>query len=147
MRIEAYLVESPLFAVQRAARRLEALSARALAADRLSFLEGMILATLFFEAPKPVKPSLLAETFATSRGNISHCLSGLEAKGLIQRKIDPADARVFLLALKPEGKKAALRVISAFDKLQKKFEREIGKSELAAALTTLRELEETFPNG
>ena len=144
MRIEAYLAESPLFAVHRAARRFEALTATALAADRLSFLEAMTLAALFFEAPRPVRPSLLAETFATSRANISHCLSGLEARGLVQRKIDPADARVFLLALKPEGKKAALRAIAAFDKLQKRFEKEIGKAELAAALKTLRALEAAF---
>ncbi len=106
MRINAFLAESPMFAVSRAARRFEALAARMLAADDLSFLEGLTLAALFFEAPQPVKPSQLAETFGTTRGNVSHCLSSLEAKGLLQRKIDPEDARVFLLALKPHGKRA-----------------------------------------
>jgi DNA-binding MarR family transcriptional regulator len=141
MRIDAFLRESPMFAVSRAARRFEALGAKALADDELSFVEGLMLAALFFEAPKPVKPSQLAEAFQTTRGNISHTVSSLEAKGHLQRTIDPEDARVFLLALKPQGKKTALRVIAAFDKLQKEFEEEIGKSALAEMLKSLRKLE------
>ncbi len=141
MRIDAFLHESPMFAVTRAARRFETLAARTLAVDGLSFLEGLTLAALFFEAPRPVKPSQLAETFGTTRGNVSHCISSLEAKGLLQRKIDPEDARVFLLALKPQGKRAALRVIAAFDKLQKEFEGEIGKTALGEMLKSIRKLE------
>jgi DNA-binding MarR family transcriptional regulator len=141
MRISAFLNESPMFAVSRAARRFEALAGRALAEDDLSFLEGLTLAALFFEAPKMVKPSHLAETFGTTRGNVSHCLSSLEGKGLLQRKIDPEDARAFLLALKPQGKRAAVRVIAALDKLQKGFEGEIGKTALGEMLRAIRKLE------
>lgn len=130
-----------MFAVSRAARRFEALAARALKDDELGFLEGLVLAALFFEAPNLVKPSQLAETFGTTRGNISHCISSLEAKGLLQRKIDPNDARAYQLTLKTQGKKCALRVIAAFDKLQKEFESEIGKSALAEMLKSLRKLE------
>ncbi len=141
MRIDAFLNESPMFAVSRAARRFEALAGRVLAADELSFLEGLTLAALFFEAPRPVKPSQLAETFGTTRGNVSHCVSSLEAKGLLQRKIDSGDARVFLLALKPQGKRAALRVIGALDRLQKEFEGEVGKAALGEMLRAVRKLE------
>jgi DNA-binding MarR family transcriptional regulator len=101
----------------------------------------MVLAALSFEAPRPVMPSQLAETFATTRGNISHCVSSLEAMGLLQRKINPDDARAYQLTLKPQGKKCAVRVIGVFDKLQQRFEREIGKSALADALKALRKLE------
>jgi DNA-binding MarR family transcriptional regulator len=141
MRIDAFLNESPMFAVNRAARRFEALAGRALAEDDLSFLEGLTLAALFFEAPRMVKPSQLAETFGTTRGNVSHCLSSLEGKGLLQRRIDPEDARVILLALKPQGKRAALRVIGALDRLQKNFESEIGKAALGEMLRAMRKLE------
>jgi DNA-binding MarR family transcriptional regulator len=141
MRIHAFLHESPMFAVSRAARRFEALAARALADDDLSFLEGLTLAALFFEAPKVVKPSQLAETFGTTRGTVSHCISSLEAKGLLQRKIDPEDARAYQLSLKPQGKKCALRVIAAFDKLQKDFESEIGKMALGEMLKSITKLE------
>src|ERR1700684_4123401 len=111
MRIDAFLRESPIFAVNRAARRFEALAARVLAADDLGFLEALVLAALFFEAPRQVKPSPLAED-----------ISSLEAKGLLQRKIDPADARAYLLTLKPQGKRCAIRVISALDRMQNEFE-------------------------
>ena len=141
MRIDAFLHESPMFAVSRAARRFESLAARTLAHDDLSFLEGLALAALFFEAPKMVKPSQLAETFGTTRGNVSHCISSLEAKGMLQRKIDPEDARAYQLTLKTQGKKCALRVIGAFDKLQKEFETEIGKTALAEMLKSIRKLE------
>ena len=141
MRIDAFLRESPMFAVNRAARRFEALAAEVLAPDELSFLEGLTLAAIFFEAPHPIKPSQLAETFGTTRGNVSHCVSSLEAKGLLQRKIDPADARAYLLTLRPQGKRCALRVIGAFDKLQKGFEEEIGKAALGEMLKAIRRLE------
>jgi DNA-binding MarR family transcriptional regulator len=146
MRIDAFLNESPMFAVNRAARRFESLAMRIFAADGLNFLEGLVLAALFFEAEKAVKPSQLAETFGTTRGNVSHCIASLEAKGLLLRKIDPEDARAFLLTLKPQGKKCAVRVIGAFDKLQKEFEQETGKPALAEMLVSLRKLEaRAFP--
>ena len=118
-----------MFAVTRAARRFEALAAEALAA-------------LFFEEKRAVRPSQLAEVFETTRGNISHCLSSLEAKGLVARRVDPEDARAFEIALKPAGKRAAVRVIAAFDQLQRSFEQTAGKRELAQMLTALRKLEE-----
>jgi DNA-binding MarR family transcriptional regulator len=133
-----------MFAVNRAARRFEALTTRVLAADSLGFLEGLVLAAMFFESPRLIKPSQLAETFGTTRGNVSHCVSSLEAKGLLQRKIDPEDARAYLLTLKPQGKRCALRVIGAFDKLQKEFEEEIGKTALSEMLKAIRKLEAMF---
>jgi DNA-binding MarR family transcriptional regulator len=133
MRIDAFL-------------RFESLAARALAADDLGFLEGLVLAALFFEAPRVVKPSQLADTFSTTRGNVSHCVTSLEAKGLLQRRIDPEDARAYLLTLKPHGKKCAMRVIGAFDKLQKEFENEIGKAALAEMLRALHKLDALSAN-
>jgi DNA-binding MarR family transcriptional regulator len=141
MRIDVFLQESPMFAVNRAARRFESLGTQVLAADSLNFLEGLVLAAMFFEAPRPVKPSQLAETFGTTRGNVSHCVSSLEAKGLLQRKIDPEDARAYQLTLKPQGKRCAVRVIGALDKLQREFEQKIGKTALGEMLKHLRSLE------
>lgn len=130
-----------MFAVTCAARRFNSLASQAFAADNLNFLDGLVLAAIFFEAPRQIKPSQLAETFATTRGNISHSISSLEAKGLLQRKIDAGDARAYLLTLKPSGKKAAFRVISAFDGMQRAFEEEVGKTALVDALKVIRRLE------
>lgn len=141
MRIEAFLRVSPMFTVKRAARRFDALAAQAFAADDLGFMEGLVLTAIFFEAPRPIKPSQLADTFEITRSNISHAVSSLEAKGLVQRKIDPSDARGYLLTLKPQGKKCALRMIAAFDKMQQRFEQKVGRTALANALDTIRALE------
>lgn len=141
MRIDAFLHESPMFAVRRAAGRFESLANQALAADDLNFLEGLVLASMFFEAPQPAMPSRLAETFGTTRGNVSHCIFSLEAKGLLQRRISPEDARAYQLTLKPQGRRCAVRVIGALDRLQKEFEREIGKTALKEMLQNLRKLE------
>jgi DNA-binding MarR family transcriptional regulator len=141
MRIEAFLRESPMFTVKRAAHHFDRVAAEAFFADRIGFMEGLLLAAIFFEAPRPIKPSHLAETFATTRGNVSHSISSLEAKGLVQRRIDPADARGTLLALKPAGKKSALRVIAAFDRMQQKFEQKVGKAALKSTLDAIRTLE------
>lgn len=134
-----------MFAVSRAARRFEALAARVLADCDLGFLEALVLAGLFFESPRQVKPSELAATFATTRGSVSHCVSSLEGKGLVQRNIDAEDARIYLLALKPQGKRVALRAIAALDKLQRGFEDEMGKVALGETIRGIRRLDSIFP--
>jgi DNA-binding MarR family transcriptional regulator len=141
MRIETFLRQSPLFCVTLAARRFDSLITRLL--NDLNFLEALVLATLFFESPALVKPSQLARTFGTTRGNVSHCISSLEAKGFVARKIDPQDARAFHLALKPLGKKRAMQVIGALDKLQRQYESEVGKDALQSALRVIRSLSQS----
>ena len=145
MRIESFLKESPMFCISLTARRFDALTVRLLEADDLNFLEALILATLFFEAPAAVRPSQLAETFGSTRGNVSHCISSLEAKGLVQRKIDPQDARAYHLTLKSQGKKTAVRVIGALDKVQREFENKVGKEALQSALHVIRSLAGSAP--
>lgn len=141
MRIDTFLEQSPIFAVNHAARRFESLTAQILASDGLSFLEGLVLAAVFFESPQHIKPSQLAAAFGTTRGNVSHCVSSLESKGLLQRSIDPEDARAYLLTLKPAGKRCAMRVIGAFDRMQKQCEQVSGKTALSEMLKTLHKLE------
>ena len=146
MRIETFLKQSPMFCVSLAARRFDALTTLLLEADDLNFVEALILATLFFESPTPVKPSQLAEAFGTTRGNVSHCVSSLEAKGFVQRRIDPQDARAYHLALKPSGKRTAIRVIGALDKIQRQFESAVGKEGLQSALRVIRSLTDSCPS-
>lgn len=143
MRIETFLKESPMFCISLTARRFDALTTYLLKADDLNFLEALILAALFFESPAAVKPSQLAETFATTRGNVSHCISSLEARGLVQRRIDPTDARAYHLALKSQGRKTAVRVIGALDKVQREFEDKVGKDALKSSLRVIRALAES----
>src|ERR1700685_1580553 len=111
IRIESFLQQSPVFQASRIARRTEASLNAILRDEELTFFESLVLAAIFFEKKGGIKPSALADTFQTTRGNVSHCISSLEAKGLVRRRIDPEDARAVQLVLRPQGKKRAVRVV------------------------------------
>jgi len=142
MRIEAFLRQSPIFQSSRIARRMEASLNAILRDEDLSFFEALMVAAIFFEKKGGIKPSDLAETFQTTRGNVSHCVSSLEAKGLVRRRIDADDARSFRLVLQPIGKKRAVRVVGIFDRMQTTFEKNVGVAKLAGMLEQMRAVEE-----
>lgn len=142
MRIEAFLRQSPVFQVSRVARRMEASLNDVLEDEGVTMFEALVLAAIFFEGRAAIKPSALAEAFQTTRGNVSHCVSSLEAKGLIERKIDPEDARAVQLSLRGQGKKRAVRVVGILDGMQRRFEGGIGTAKLTAMMEQMNSLEE-----
>src|SRR5271170_3701670 len=142
MRIEAFLRQSPIFQASRIARRMEASLNAILRDEELTFFEALMLAAIFFEKKGGIKPSYLAETFQTTRGNVSHCVSSLEAKGLVRRRIDPEDARSFRLVLQSAGKRRAVRAVGIFDRMQTQFEKNVGVAKLAGMLEQMRAVEE-----
>jgi len=141
MRIRGFLEESPLFAITKAGRVLEAALNRALRGEELTFLQALVLVAIFFEDPAVVSPSQLADSFSTTRGNMSHCLSSLEARGLVRRQVDREDARVFRISIRPEGKQRAMRLIRTFDGLQKRLEREVGARNVRQTLAHVARVE------
>lgn len=141
MRIEPFLRQSPVFQVSRAARRIEAALNAILREEELTFFESLVLAAIFFEK-KGVKPSALAETFQTTRGNVSHCVSSLEAKGLVRRRIDADDARALHIALLPAGRRRAVRVAGILDRMQRQFEETVGTAKLNAMVEQIGAVEE-----
>jgi DNA-binding MarR family transcriptional regulator len=134
MRIESFLKQSPVFQIGRSARSLDAMLTRILRAEEVTFFEALALAAIFFEKKRGVKPSELAKTFQTTRGNVSQCISSLEAKGLVRRRIDPDDARAFQLTLQPAGRKRAARVVGILHLMQGQFEQIAGISGIEAML-------------
>jgi DNA-binding MarR family transcriptional regulator len=142
MRIESFLRQSPIFQASRIARRMEASLNLVLLEEGLTFFESLVLAAIFFEKKGGVKPSNLAETFETTRGNVSHCISSLEAKGLVRRRIDAEDARALQLVLLPAGRKRAVRVAGILDRMQRDFEEKVGATKLEAMLEELHSVEE-----
>jgi DNA-binding MarR family transcriptional regulator len=142
MRIELFLQQSPIFQTSRIARRMDAALGAALASVGLSVFESMVLAAIFFERHGEIKPSELADAFETTRGNMSHCISSLEAKGLVVRRVHPDDARALQLLLKPQGRRMAVRVVGILDQMQRQIEDAIGVTKLAAALEELKRVEQ-----
>jgi DNA-binding MarR family transcriptional regulator len=142
MRIEAFLQQSPIFQASRIARRMDASLNLVLRDEEVTVFEALVLAAIFFEKRGEIKPSALAETFQTTRGNVSHCISSLEAKGLVQRRIDPEDARAVQLVLRGQGKKRAVRVVGILDRMQRRFEEGIGAVRLEGMLAQMNTVEE-----
>jgi DNA-binding MarR family transcriptional regulator len=142
MRIESFLKQSPIFQANRMARRMDAALAVVLKGEELSVFEAMVLVAIFFEKRGEIKPSELAVAFQTTRGNVSHCVSSLEAKGLVERRIDPEDARAFQLMLKPSGRRRAVRVVGILDRIQRQLEETVGVATLESMLKQLGKVEE-----
>ena len=142
MRIEAFLRQSPIVQASRMARRMEASLNLVLKGEDVTAFEALVLAALFFEKRGEIKPSGLAEAFETTRSNVSHCISSLEARGLVERKIDPDDARAVQLLLLPRGKKRAARVVGIMDQMQRQLEQGIGEEKLEALIQQMVEAEE-----
>jgi len=142
MRIEAFLRQSPIVQTSRIARRMEASLNLVLKDEQVTAFEALVLAAIFFEKRGEIKPSALAEAFETTRSNVSHCISSLEARGLVQRKIDPEDARAVQLVLRPQGKKKAVRLVGILDRMQRQFEAGIGTAKLEGMMRQMTEVEE-----
>lgn len=142
MRIETFLRQSPIVQASRMARRMEASLNLVLKDEGMTAFEAMVLAAIFFEKRGEIKPSALAEAFETTRSNVSHCISSLEAKGLVQRKIDPEDARAVQLVLRSQGKRQAARVVGILDRMQRQLEDGIGADKMDGMIRQMAEAEE-----
>lgn len=142
MRIETFLRQSPIVQASRIARKMEASLNLVLQDEDVTMFEALVLAAIFFEKRGEIKPSALAETFQTTRGNVSHCISSLEAKGLVQRRIDPEDARAVQLLLRQQGRRRAVRVVGILDRMQRQFEEGIGAAKLEGMLEQMGAMEE-----
>ena len=141
MRIESFLHQSPVFQTGRIARRIESSLNAVLRQEGLTFSESLMLAAIFLEKER-VRPSTLAAAFETTRGNVSHTISSLEAKRLVRRRIDLEDARGFLLELEPAGKRRAARVAGILDRMQTQLEKEIGAAKLKLMLRQMNAVEQ-----
>ena len=142
MRIEAFLRQSPIVQTSRIARKMEASLNLVLQDEKVTAFEALVLAAIFFEKRGEIKPSALAEAFETTRSNVSHCVSSLEARGLVQRRIDPEDARAVQLVLRPQGRRRAVRVVGSLDRMQRRFEEGIGATKLEGMIAQMGEVEE-----
>jgi DNA-binding MarR family transcriptional regulator len=144
MKIEKYLNQSPIFALNAAYEAIITPVNRHLKKDQFNLLQGLVLTALFFEEHDEVRPSQLADIFKTSRGNMSHILSALEAQRYLRRVVNPQDARQFRIELRAEGRKKALALIKFFDHLQDLFEKDLGSPSCQKTVDGLHALVKTY---
>ena len=90
------------------AHRLNQLAAEALTPYGLDRGEFDVLITLLRSGPdREMPPTALSGTLLISSSGLTKRLSGLENRGLVTRRLDPADRRSLLVALTPEGQRLA----------------------------------------
>lgn len=144
MKIEKYLKQSPVFALNSVYESIIPKLNKKMRTNHLNLIQGLVLTALLFEDRNDVNPTHLAETFRTSRGNISHILSELEYRGYIRRVVNERDARGFMIELRPEGKKKALSLVKFYDRIQEFFETRIGIQNCKFTIDGLSKMAEVF---
>jgi DNA-binding MarR family transcriptional regulator len=61
--------------------------------------------------PEPLRPSVIAARMMVTRATTTGVLSSLEARGLIRRRDDASDGRSHRIALTPQGRRVAARLV------------------------------------
>ena len=74
------------------------------AAHGLGVSEFDVLITLFNGAERGVRMTDLAKAIMLSPAGLTHMVTRLERDGLVERAVDPADRRSFLVRLTPGGR-------------------------------------------
>jgi DNA-binding MarR family transcriptional regulator len=139
MRIEKFLDSSPLFNLALAYEEILGDFGKRLAQEGVGFLEALVLTGLFFEET-PVRPTLLAKTFSSSKSNMSHALRRMEKKGWLARTTCEEDARAYFFSLTREGRKKAPRLIKLFDLTEEKIEESFAGKKLNPSLKMFRKV-------
>ena len=127
MNISKFIEASPVFSIIKAHSEIERSISRILG-ERISFLEALVMAAIFFEEKKYAYPSHLAIALSTSTSNISHSISDLEYYKLVRREVCETDARRFRVYLTDKGKRHVHRLIQYLDTMQKNVERSLGEA-------------------
>ncbi|HEY9100120.1 MAG TPA: MarR family transcriptional regulator [Thiobacillus sp.] len=100
-----------------------------------------VLATLRRSgAPYSLAPTTLFSTLMITSGTMTHRLKGLETRGLVQRLLNPDDARSVLVQLTPKGLALIDRVVDAHVENEHKLLSSLKPADLAALQTQLSKL-------
>ncbi|MGI8848523.1 MAG: MarR family winged helix-turn-helix transcriptional regulator [Candidatus Dormibacteria bacterium] len=109
--------ESPGFLLWHATLRWQRATAAALRPFGLTHVQFVLLASTWWLGEQGDAPSQrqLAEHCGTDPMMTSQVARTLEAKGLVTRKVDPADSRARRMKVTPAGRKLAPRAIAAVE--------------------------------
>lgn len=107
----------------------------------LSGWEFDVLATLRRSgAPYRLAPTALFSTLMVTSGTMTHRLKGLEARGLVERHPNPADARSLLVQLTEAGLELIERALPAHVANEKRIMAALPPQDLAALDAALARL-------
>ena len=91
----------------------------------------------------PLSVGELQRRVRVSSGGATYLVSRLEARGLVERRGDPADRRARFAALTPAGEEAAAAAQPAFTERMRRAGSGLGKKDRRALVELLEGLEES----
>jgi DNA-binding MarR family transcriptional regulator len=115
--------ESPGFLLWHATLRWQRGIAAALAPLDLTHVQFVLLASTWWLNSRGERPNqiALAEQAGTDVKMTSQVVRSLERKGLLERELDPRDARAKRLRATPAGARVAPRAIEAVERVDAEF--------------------------
>ncbi|MFM7346054.1 MAG: MarR family winged helix-turn-helix transcriptional regulator [Tagaea sp.] len=134
--------DDPVFAVLNEIGICAQLSANAF---ERAMPEGMTLAQFvvlnhFVRLGGAKRPGDLARAFQVTKSTMASTLARLEAKGLVRRRADGADARAALIEITPAGAKMRGRCVAALGPQLDALRERLGSESFAELLPGLRRL-------
>ncbi|MFE7300026.1 MarR family winged helix-turn-helix transcriptional regulator [Streptomyces sp. NPDC057579] len=105
-------VEEVAAAVMTASRLFVALSARALAETEPTLTLPQLRTLVVLHGEGPVKLAALAAGLDVNPSTAMRMVDKLEARGLVDRRLNPGNRREVILALKPHGRRLVEKVLA-----------------------------------
>ncbi|MFE3652512.1 MarR family winged helix-turn-helix transcriptional regulator [Streptomyces sp. NPDC059122] len=105
-------VEEVAAAVMTASRLFVALSARALAETEPTLTLPQLRTLVVLHGEGPVKLAALAAGLDVNPSTAMRMVDKLEARGLVDRQLNPGNRREVILALKPHGRRLVEKVLA-----------------------------------
>ncbi|MER0449978.1 MarR family transcriptional regulator [Streptomyces sp. Edi4] len=131
--------ESPGFLLWHATLRWQRDIAAALSPLDLTHVQFVLLACAWWLNTRGEEPNqlALARQAGTDVKMTSQVLRALEAKGLIEREVDPADTRAKRLRVTSAGAELAPRAIAAVENVDARFFQSVAHQDAVALLSRL----------
>jgi DNA-binding MarR family transcriptional regulator len=117
--IPAALADRLPFLLKRTQRRLAAVEGPALAAFDLDGRQFAVLALLAGEGP--MRQQQLSDRVQVDRTTVVALVDGLEAKGFVERRRDPADRRAHVVRPTVKGRATLRRATTAVESAEREF--------------------------
>jgi DNA-binding MarR family transcriptional regulator len=122
------------------ARLVQEQVATRLAPLGISYAQAIVLVGLYRSPAGSVPQTDMIEALAVSRASGTLVLSQLEARGLVGRTADPADARRLVITLTDAGRELEGQVYEAFQAVETVIRRSLNAPEVTATLDAVRRM-------
>jgi DNA-binding MarR family transcriptional regulator len=106
----------------------------------ISYAQAVALVRLYRSATGTLAQTDMIESLAVSRASGTLVLSQLEARGLVQRSADPADARRLVIELTEAGRDLELPVHAVLEAVESVIRRSLDPVEVAASFDVIRRM-------